>query len=30
MQQYGLICIYGDPHHRATSDIWRQVLNFFL
>jgi len=30
MQQYGLLCIYGDPHHLATSDIWRQVLNFVV
>jgi hypothetical protein len=27
-QQYGLICIYGDPHHHATNVIWDQVLNF--
>jgi hypothetical protein len=27
-QQFGLICIYGDPHHRATNAIWSQVLNF--
>jgi hypothetical protein len=28
MKQYGLVCIYGDPHHRLTSVIWSQVLNF--
>jgi hypothetical protein len=30
MQQYGLICIYGDPHHRTTREIWERVLNFVL
>jgi hypothetical protein len=24
---YGLVCIYGDPHHRLTSFL-NQVLNF--
>jgi hypothetical protein len=28
MKHYGLICIYGDPHHRTTSDIWENVLLF--
>lgn len=27
---YGLVCIYGDPHHHATSAIWEQVLNFVV
>jgi endonuclease/exonuclease/phosphatase family metal-dependent hydrolase len=27
-QQYGLICIYGDPHHRFMNVIWDQVLEF--
>ena len=27
-QHYGLICIYGDPHHHATNMIWDLVLNF--
>jgi hypothetical protein len=27
-QQYGLVCIYGDPHHRSMNVIWDQVLNF--
>jgi len=26
--QYGLVCLYGDPHHRTTSSIWAQVLDF--
>jgi endonuclease/exonuclease/phosphatase family metal-dependent hydrolase len=30
LQQYGLVCIYGDPHHRTTSVIWEQVLNFVV
>jgi hypothetical protein len=30
MKQYGLVCVYGDPHHRATSEIWDQVLNFVV
>ena len=28
MRQYGLVCIYGDPHHRTTRAIWEQVLDF--
>jgi endonuclease/exonuclease/phosphatase family metal-dependent hydrolase len=28
MHQYGLVCIYGDPHHRTTSVIWQHVLDF--
>lgn len=30
LQQYGLVCIYGDPHHHTTSIIWEQVLNFVV
>ena len=26
-QQYGLVCVYGDPHHRSTNVIWDHVLN---
>lgn len=29
-QQYDLVCIYGDPHHRTTREIWEQVLNFVV
>lgn len=27
-KQYGLVCVYGAPHHRSTDVIWDQVLNF--
>jgi hypothetical protein len=27
-QQYGLICVYGDPHHRSTNVIWDHILQF--
>jgi hypothetical protein len=27
-QQFGLICIYGNPHHRSTNVIWDKVFNF--
>jgi hypothetical protein len=27
---YGLICIYGNPHHRTTNIIWQQVRNFVM
>jgi hypothetical protein len=27
-QQYGLVYVYGDPHHRSTNAIWDQVLHF--
>jgi hypothetical protein len=30
LKHYGLICIYGDPHHRTTSVIWDSVLNFVV
>jgi hypothetical protein len=30
LKQYGLVCLYGDPHHCATSTIWTQVLNFVV
>jgi hypothetical protein len=29
-QQYGLVCIYGDPHHRNTDVIWQQVQQFVM
>jgi hypothetical protein len=25
---YGLVCMYGDPHHKTVSVIWSQVQNF--
>ena len=27
-QNYGLVCMYGDPHHQTMDVIWDQVLNF--
>jgi hypothetical protein len=27
-QKFGLICIYGDPYHRQTSQIWNDVAGF--
>jgi hypothetical protein len=27
-QHFGLICIYGDPYHRQTCDIWNHVASF--
>jgi hypothetical protein len=27
---FGLVCLYGDPHHRATTTIWEQVLDFVV
>jgi hypothetical protein len=29
-RQFGLICVYGDPHHRDTHLIWEQVTNFVV
>jgi hypothetical protein len=29
-QQFALVCIYGDPHHRTTDAIWTQVQNFVV
>ncbi|XP_021318754.1 uncharacterized protein LOC8083452 isoform X2 [Sorghum bicolor] len=29
-EQFGLVCIYGDPHHRNTTTIWTRVLNFVV
>jgi hypothetical protein len=26
--KFGLICIYGDPYHQQTSQIWEQVASF--
>jgi len=28
--QFGLVYIYGDPHHHNTSTIWSQVLDFVV
>jgi hypothetical protein len=28
--QYGLVCIYGDPHHQNTTTIWEEVLDFVV
>jgi hypothetical protein len=30
LKNFGLICIYGDPHHRNTTSIWAQVLDFVV
>jgi hypothetical protein len=27
-QKFGLVCIYGDPYHRQTSQIWDEVAAF--
>jgi hypothetical protein len=27
-QHFGMVCIYGDPYHRNTSQIWDQVASF--
>uniref|UniRef100_A0ACD5ZJE8 Uncharacterized protein n=1 Tax=Avena sativa TaxID=4498 RepID=A0ACD5ZJE8_AVESA len=27
-QKFGLVCIYGDPYHRQTSDIWNMIADF--
>jgi hypothetical protein len=27
-QQFGLVCVYGDPHHGLLEHIWTQVFNF--
>jgi hypothetical protein len=29
-RQYGLVCLYGDPHHILTTSIWAQVLDFVV
>lgn len=26
--KFGIICMYGDPYHRQTSQIWDQVASF--
>lgn len=28
MKKFGLVCMYGDPHHQKTSSIWAQVQSF--
>jgi hypothetical protein len=27
-QKIGLVCMYGDPYHRQTSQIWNEVAAF--
>ena len=27
-QEFGLVCIYGDPYHRQTNVIWDQIATF--
>lgn len=27
-QKFGLVCVYGDPYHRQTSQIWDQIASF--
>ena len=29
-KQFGLACVYGDPHHRATHSIWADVHQFVV
>jgi hypothetical protein len=29
-RQFGLVCLYGDPHHQNTASIWAQVLHFVV
>lgn len=29
-KKFGLVCMYGDPHHQKTSSIWAQVQNFVV
>ena len=29
-KKFGLVCVYGDPHHLQTARIWRQVQNFVV
>lgn len=29
-KQFGLVCLYGDPHHQNAAVIWGQVLNFVV
>jgi hypothetical protein len=29
-KQFGLVCLYGDPHHQNTTIIWSQVLHFVV
>ena len=28
LNKFGLICLYGDPHHQTTAKIWLQVQSF--
>jgi hypothetical protein len=28
LKKFGLVCVYGDPHHRSTSTIFDNVLTF--
>lgn len=27
-KQYNLVCIYGDPHHHRTAEIWEEGSHF--
>jgi hypothetical protein len=27
-KKFGLVCMYGDPYHRQTSQIWNDVASF--
>ena len=27
-QEFGLVCIYGDPYHKQTSVVWDEVATF--
>jgi hypothetical protein len=29
-KHFGLVCLYGDPHHHNTSTIWMQVMDFVV
>jgi hypothetical protein len=27
---FSLVCVYGDPHHRRTKEIWSQIEDFVM
>jgi hypothetical protein len=29
-RKFGLVCVYGDPHHQRTVSIWSQVRSFVV
>lgn len=29
-KKFGLVCLYGDPHHQKTAMIWAQVRSFVV